>query len=416
MVGNEVSRMGDRLWRKDPGTQGSQIQSSASSVIEESDTESDAPDSSPEVTALQPRVNRAGQKVLTPERPKYYMNNLPTFRSPFAKEEGSPSQGPKPDARDDSAPLPLGQRGRERSSRFDRLAPPKLDTRNISPASAPPPMTRTQTRNTVPSYDPFDSRQSSASRSDGRVRDADRRLNAVLGIPGAIGRGGPPITGLATLESQYHRSSERLSPQGKPEWSIADRGVSACKGQVTKRDIARVRALLLSSGVKANEIFRRAHEVADSPSSILKDVQSFSRGPLPGVPRSEEHNLAARIYAGTIDGSSQQIRDAAERYSNETLDSLQKQIEDIDERVTHKLTTSVRACADEADAFSAQLTTTHVLEIKQLNEKVDAILRKRRRRLRWVRRGGYVLLEWTLLGIMWWVWLIVVILRVIRVP
>ena len=413
IVSNEVSRVGDKFWRKDYSNPASQVPSSTSSATEESDTESEILNSSPEITVSQTTVDRNSQDNASLQKPKYHLSNLPTFRSPFAKDGDSPDGTIDTLDANEAPPMPFSQRGRERSSRFERLAPPKLDMRKISPTPAQP-MTQTQTRNTVPSYDPFDSRQSSASRSSGRVGDADRRLNAVLGSPGTIGRGGPPITGLAALESRHRHSDDRPRLQDERQWSIADRSVSASRGMVTNRDIARVRALLLSSGVKANEISRRAHEIPTKPSSALQNIQGISKGPWPRVPRSEEHNLVARIYAGNIDNASEQLRRAAERFSKNTLDNLQKQIKDIDERVTQKLTPSVRTCADEADAFSAQLTTTHVLEVKQLNDSVDAILRKRRRRLRWIRRGAYVLLEWTLLGIMWWVWLIVVILRLIR--
>ena len=195
---------------------------------------------------------------------------------------------------------------------------------------------------------------------------------------------------------------------------MSDRSVSAVRGNVTKRDVARVRALLLSSGVKANEIARRAHDISSTPSPILHDLRETSGAPLPRVPQSQEHTLAARIYASHIDENNKKLRNAAERFSNETVDQLHQQIKDVDEHITQRLTPLVRGSADEADVFSAQLTTTHTLEVKQLNDAVDAILRRRRRRLRWIRRLGYVMLEWTLLGIMWWVWLIVVIVRLIR--
>ncbi len=413
IVGNEVTRVGDRLWRKDVSNQASPIASPTSSIWGESDTEGDEVDSSPDNNISRTATRYDGLDSAKTDSPKYHMANLPSFRSPFKKDKEDPEFAEEFFEQSAQPPRPLQQQERGRSNRFDRLAPPKLDMRNVSP-SASPPRTRTQTRNTVASYDPFDSRQSSTSRSEGRVRDADRRLNAVLGIPGTVGRGGPPITGLAILESHRRRSRGSPALEGKRAWSIADQSVSVARGAVTKRDIARVRALLLSSRVKANEIVRHAHEASGTPSPVLQDLQKTSLRPLPRVSRSEEHNLAARVHANNIDDLNQQLRDSVERFSNGALDSLHKQIKDIDKRVTQELTPSVRTCADQADAFSAQLTTTHVLEVKQLNDSVDAILRRRRRRLRWIRRGGYVLLEWTLLGIMWWVWLVVAVIRLIR--
>ena len=412
IVGNEVSRVGDILRRKDASNPASPIVSPASSIWGESDTEDDTFGTSPETDLSRVATKVDGYDKAESQEPQYHMSNLPSFRSPFLSIKGQELIEKAPE-QDTNQSKPLQQQERGRSSRFERLAPPKLDMRNVSP-SASPPLTRTQTRNTVASYDPFDSRQSSTSRSESHVRDADRRLNAALGLPGAIGRAGPPMTGLATLEIRQRRSQERSATKDKRDWSIGHRSISAARGVVTSRDVARVRALLLSSGVKANEIIRRAHEIRETPSPLFLELQRVSKGPLPHVSRAEEHTLAANVCARTIDDSSQKIRDAAERFSNETLEDLHKQIKDIDEQVTHKLTPSVRAFADDADAFSTQLTTTHVLEVKQLNDSVDAILRRRRRRLRWIRRGGYVVLEWTLLGIMWWAWLIVAIIRLVR--
>lgn len=408
IVGNEVGRVGGKFRRKDASNQASRVASSGSShASDESDTESYGLDSSPEADLSHVSKHRDSE-------PKYHTANLPNFQSSFGRETEKTKELSATSSKDDPIPRQqLAQRARGRSARFDRLAPPKIDLRNISPSPAPA-LTRTQTRNIVPSYDPFDSRQSSTSRSEGRVRDADRRLNAVLGIPGTIGPGGLPMTGLASLESRHRRSRERPVLEGKRQWSISDRSVSAVRGTVTKRDIARVRALLLSSGVKANEIVRRAHEVCPASSPVLQDISKISGARLPPVSRSQEHDLAARIYASRIDENNKRLRDAAERFSTKTVEQLHRQIKEVDERVTRKLTPLVRTFADEADAFSAQLTTTDTLEVKQLNDAVDAILRRRRRRLRWVRRGGYVLLEWTLLGIMWWVWLIVVIIRLTR--
>jgi hypothetical protein len=55
-----------------------------------------------------------------------------------------------------------------------------------------------------------------------------------------------------------------------------------------------------------------------------------------------------------------------------------------------------------------RLTTEQTLRIKQVDDAVDEILRLRRRQFRLMKRFGFKLLEWLVLGIMWWVWFIVV--------
>jgi len=76
--------------------------------------------------------------------------------------------------------------------------------------------------------------------------------------------------------------------------------------------------------------------------------------------------------------------------------------------VADKLTHTVHNSSDEADAFGVRLTTEQTLRIKQVDDAVDEILRMRRRQFRLMRRAGFKLLEWLVLGIMWWVWFVVV--------
>lgn len=419
LVGNEVSRVGDLFWRRDRDNIASPVSPTASNfAMEDSEFDDDtsgldSPPSAPlsRVTSNDEDIARLSRKSTNGEPPKYHMDNLPSFRSPFGRGDHSAESKKTPAEQDHITRQQLEQRQRGRSQRFDRLAPPKIDMRNLSP-SASPPMTRSQTREDDVSYD--NSRQSSTSRSGYRTRSANRKLNEVLGAPGTIGRRGPPPSVLSRIESRQHRPKDRPNLEKGRQWSICDRGVSSVRGTVTKRDIAQVRALLLSSGVKANEIVRRAHAVSETPVPLLKGLEEISSGPIPSVPRSQEYRLAARILVNNIELTNQRMRDMAGHFSNTAVEHLHRQIKAIDERVTYSLTPMVRAAADDADAFSAQLTTTHTLAVQQLNDAVDAILRRRRRRLRWLRRGGYLLLEWTLLGIMWWVWFVVVLIRLVR--
>lgn len=418
LVGNEVSRVGDMFWRKENSSISSQIASPISSYAsgdsDLDDGDISGLDSSPNenlsrVTTGQDGMDKLSRKSTNSEKPKYYMSNLPSFRSPFNRDEQSAKS---PSASPDQDPIPrqqLAQRDRGRSSRFDRLAPPKIDMRGISPSPSPG-QSRARSRGLDAS------RESSTSRSTRGVRDTDRRLNDMLGNPGKVGvvAGVPPPTGLSALASRKDASRERPALKEKRQWSISDRGISAVRGTLTKRDVARVRALLLSSGVKANEIARRAEEIPPNPSPLLQDLQDIIKGPVPRVPRSQEHLTAARILVSNIENANRQFRDVAEHFSSTVVDELHKQIKAIDECVTDTLTPLVRASADDADTFSTELTTTHTLAVKQLNDSMNTILRRRHRRLRWIRRGGWAMLEWTLLGVMWLVWLIVVIVRLIR--
>ena len=418
IVGNEVSRVGDMLWKKD-STSISDMHSEVSSLApEESDIDEgdiSGLENSPganrsRVTTTTDGTSKLSRASTNSERPRYHISNLPSFRSPFNKEEQTPGPTKSTPEHDHITRQQIALRERGRSSRFDRLAPPKINMRGISPSpSRSPSPDRQHLRVSLDE----DTREGSRSRSAKRVRSADKRLNAILAIPGSISSGSAP-SGLAGTESGPENMKERPGMEGKRHWSIADRGVSTAQEAITKRDIARVRALLLSSGVKANEIARRAEEIPEQPSPILLDLVDLFKGSIPEVSRSKEHVIAARILVSTIDTTTQRLRYSAEQFSRKTVENLHDQIKAIDERVTYKLTPLVRDSADDADNLSTELTTTHTLAVKQLNDSIDGILRRRRRRLRWIRRGGWAMLEWTLLAIMWMIWFCVVIVRLIR--
>lgn len=417
LVGNEVHKVGDKLWKKESMNNLSRVSTKSGYASDDSDLEADlsALDSSPEDflsrgTTNQEKIGQLVQKPTAVDKIKN-INPLSGFRSQHIKHDQS-SDNLNTSSKDDHITRQqIAQRDRGRSSRFDRLAPPKIDVKGmLSRPSAS--MTRTRTRDTNISYS--ESHQSSGSASGTPVHAVDRRYNVVLGTPGNVGSSRPQVSILSDQESHQHRTGSRPGIEKQRQWSISDRGVSAVRGTVTKRDIARIQALLLSSGVKANEIVRRGHEVRESPSNLLQTLEHTSQRPLPHVPRSQEHLLAAHLSISTIESSTQQLRDSAETFSTTAVASLHERLRALDEHVTLKLTPAVRAAADEADLFSTRLTTAHTLAVKELSDSVAVLLRRRGRRFRWVRRAGYVLLEWALLGLMWWVWLIVVVVLLLR--
>ena len=417
LVGSEVSKVGDIFWRKD-NDHAVRVGSPASSYAASEESDLDDGDLSGLDNSPKHSLSRATTKddeslsKVSPssDKPRYYMSNLPSFRSSNNRDEQSPKLSKASPYQDHITRQQLAQRERGRSSRFERLAPPKIDMIGVpGPSSREPSPLRSQSERR--NYE--DSRQSSSSRSDRGVRSADRRLNEMLGIPGKAGTGLAPPTGLAGLDSK-RRDSTQHRDSGKRHWSISDRDVSTVRGTMNKRDVARVRALLLSSGVKANEIARRAEEVPEKPAAFLQELERMFKGPISDVPRSKEPLFAAKILINNVETNIQRLRDEAEHFANTTMTKLHDRIKAIDEHVTYKLTPLVRNSADDADSFSTELTTTHTLAIKQLNDSIDIILRRRRRRLRYVRRIGWAMVEWTLLGIMWIVWMIVVVIRLVR--
>ncbi|KAL8703169.1 MAG: hypothetical protein Q9201_003645 [Fulgogasparrea decipioides] len=415
LVGNEVSKVGDMILRRD----GSNISRPTTPVSakapwdSETDGEHSTLENTPETDLSRATTNnddggRLSRISTKNNQPTYHFQNLPAFRSSISQASPGSSTAASPE----DHPIirqQMAQKARGRSRNFERLAPPRIDMRNVSP-SASPSSDRTRANAT---------RNSSTSHSDHRVRDADRRFNDVLGIPGTVRNAVAP-TGLSNFSSsttKHHTSTDRLA-LGDRQWSISDRSVSNTHkhGTATKRDIARVRALLLSSGIKANEITRQANSIDDPPFlPQLREIrQKLGAENIPRVPRAQEHLLTARLIVKEIESVNQSLRDAAECFSTSTVEDLHSRFKKLDEEVTGNVIPHVRNSADDADHLSTELTTTWTLEVRNLSERVERGLRRRRRRLRWVRRGGWVLLEWVLLGIMWCVWGIVVVVRVVK--
>ena len=409
MVGSPVSRVGDILWRRDGSNRPSNIATPISSNA------SDASDSDGETLVTKRKLDNfsltnarqfddAYPRRADHERgPKFHVNNLPTFKSSSSKHfrDGSLFSA---NGHDHISWQQSESRERSRSSRFNRLAPPSLDLRSISPSPSAP-LTRIETTDSDMTRD--ESAQRGPTDYDGRrnVRQLSNTFRPFLDLP---------VTGLTNLEARPKSTEGRPNLEGKRQWSISDRGVSAFRESVTGQDIIRVQALLLSSAVKANEIVRHSSEMPDRPLAILQEIQHSSKKPLPRAPRSRQHMLAARLLDQSIEDNNIRVREAANRMSNDNVNELHNRIKALNDCIMSTLTPTVRALADDADLFSSELSTTHRLSVKQVNDNLDLIIRRKRRRFRLVRRGGYLLLEWTLLGLMWWVWLIVVIIRLIR--
>jgi hypothetical protein len=410
---NPVSRVGDLLWGKD-GPAASVASSNTST--DSSDLEDELESTISRVTTFEKPSNinhndPTGALSASKETRSY---NLPTFTSPF---EGRSRN--RADTVDTESPesdyVSKRQRAREdrKNSRFHSLMPPRIDILNASPPSSPdlPPIDRRMSRASDIS-DVFDRRNSYG------VQGADARLNSILGLPGALNR--LPVTGLA------HEDNRRPSIAGKRQWSISDRGVSAPRGPMTKREIARVRALLLSSGIKAKEIKRRASEIQDlrderkdqKHSVVYVGVAALNRDPqlLKPVPTDHAHVLAAQILSNDIQLSSRLWEESANNFSSQAVGSLLDRIDALQDRILGRggLSEMTRKAADEADDVSRDLVTGQTLKVKVLVETMQNMMRRRRARFRWVRRGGWVMLEWILVGVMWWAWLVVVLLQIVR--
>ena len=385
----ETSKVGDVIWKKeqppDGGRERQEGEPRFEDISSESDTESD-------VNSLEANGKFRPSTVERQSAKPRYFDNLPTFKRTSAAPH------------DHIHRQQIDQIG-QRSPRFDRLAPPSLDLSRVTSESSTVVMGSSQ-----------DERRQSYGFGD--AAGASANLQEALDVPGRIKRGYPP-TGLAKIppRDRSRRASSinleaSIASGQQRHWSISDAdhiphppGLS-----VSKADIARVRALLLCSGIKAAEIARRANSIRAPPPFLLEAAET-ANAQLIRVSRKEEHVLAARILSTDLENSTRDLNIAARTFNENKVAVLNEQLNALLALVADGLMSSVHEIADIADKELTTLTGDKTLQVREVNDRVEALWRRKRRRLRWIRRGGFLLLEWVLLGVMWWVWLIVVVVR-----
>ncbi|RKF58881.1 hypothetical protein GcM3_179017 [Golovinomyces cichoracearum] len=237
------------------------------------------------------------------------------------------------------------------------------------------------------------------------ISEANARLNAILCQPGHPRKLSPPA-GYANLEISDRRRNY--------SWLSHDRRTTI-KDHAMNREIARVRTLLLSSGVKAKEFQRRA----DNLKKLTTEVDSpyigmniLAQSPLGRVPTIQRHKLAVKILSEDMKCFSSMWNSSLDDFIQVTSKSLTKRITTLQTQLVEVLTPKTRTAANDADILSRDLVTDHRLALTHVTDQITQIMQRRRARFRWMRRGGWLIVEWVLIGIMWWVWFIVVIIRI----
>ncbi|MCJ1357881.1 MAG: hypothetical protein MMC33_007877 [Icmadophila ericetorum] len=417
MVGNEVSKVGDIFRRRDINHNDPYAPSPASSAT------SDVSDAEVEPSSPTPRKrhrwsrnkneleeNHSLHRQTTSDTTsntstvKYHRTDLPTFISPFRDGETT-SNLP-----DDHITAQQKERRRGRSPRFGHLAPPALNMRGISPSPSPP-LSRVTTYETND-----DSRRNSTNPSDAEGFRFPNQLKHTRKIDPFNNFRGPPPTGLSDLDSRRRRSSpnKQPGPNGNLQLSFPSRPTAQIGGKVTLKDIGYVRAKLLSSGIMANEILRRAQEVRSPPSQFFLDLQTHFPTPLPRVPRMQEHVLGARLVNRTITDDLEAIRTAKDNFLDNVDPAIRADLAELETHISEDLAPRVRTLNTDADTLLNDLIITHRLDIKDLDDTIGAILRRKRRRFRGLWHVGWVLVDWGVNGLMWFIWLVVTFLMVAR--
>lgn len=390
-----VSKVSELLWKKDSEAEDSD---SSTSLSDGSDEEvrgrrKDARYLSP-ASSIKGRTGQGKQE-------KHYHDVLPSF-VPVSGHEGTHSRSGS------AVGIPLSSPTSRRSTRFELLRPPRIDI-------------------TV-------SADSSGEANNGQKAD----VHAVDARLGSIEEGAKneerPLSLSIRPESSRRVSAE--SVRSSRHFSITEKDLAPSeRAPVSKHEVARLRAMVLSSGVMAMEISRRAHQsttLAPDSATENNDVLAAlgtkiswpetvqlapenERTQLLSNPISQVDlfPLTARVLGTAIQTSRQQWQAEAESFQQRThAELIEGRIEALRTRIQLDLSAMTRAAAEEADEVGGDLVDGQRRQVKVVVDVIDKLLRRRRRRFRWVRRAGWLALEWLLVGFMWYVWFVVMIARV----
>ncbi|KAL2155233.1 hypothetical protein VTH82DRAFT_3909 [Thermothelomyces myriococcoides] len=393
-----VSKVSEMLWRRE-----GEESSSTSSTDSEAESRG------------RPRGPRPARRFsLEQDDPKRLPDTahlVPDYKLP----QGVPLQNPP------SRPIS------RRSSRFEMLKPPRIDVQRASPSTSPPPV---QVRTTTAQEAPAGSGTAAAA--------------AVAEVADSQGGGGRDNTRAAsTSQNTALALSHAPTSPSTRHWSITDRSSASGSTVVSKREIARFRALLLSSGVHAAEMDRRAkaRKLLPSPTlsraaAVLNHASQQNHHPALSLTWAEIANFApdaaskkrllttpfaltdmypaaGGMLAGAVQASTDQLQAAASRFAAETGPALTRRVESLRGKVAGELTELAQRAIDAADEASHDLATGQRLRLKMVGDAMDKMLRRRRRRFRWARRAGWLVVEWLLVGCMWYVWFLVMLVRLV---
>ncbi|KAI0397466.1 hypothetical protein F5Y17DRAFT_415603 [Xylariaceae sp. FL0594] len=385
MIRGGVTRVTDLIWKKD---------ADAASVASDDGSEmGDTGGQAREPALLSPDSTSrrlGGQRTV-----KNYLDVMPDFK-PAAElsDMGSESETA-------TATSQIISRRPSRSPRFEQLKPPRIDIRRASPALSE-----------LGEEDTQDLPESSRSGSDiaSRPSQTSKELQNAL----SIGTSASPV---ADTQGNGHAASDHQ------HWAIPRR-TSLSHTAITRREVARLRTLILCSGIKALEISRRANEpqaffasgaTTKAIGLLRTDINRFASGDvdLLSVRQRELFPTAGRILSQHIDQSLKTLEKSAFEFSRQTAPALQQRVDVVHDRIALEFMDMTRRAVDEADEVSFDMVDSQRLKVKSVVDTMDKMLRRRRRRFRWVRRAGWLAVEWVLVGFMWYVWFVVMIARVV---
>ncbi|OAA46946.1 hypothetical protein NOR_02582 [Metarhizium rileyi] len=390
-----VSKLGDMLWKKE-GLGETPLDNDTTDESESEKARSRSRSSSTNVSQIPSKQHVEGHQSQQ-SQPKHFLDSMPQFHYVHDTHDTDNSKvvpgPPEPDSTNNS-----------QQSRSELLRPPHFAPQSVS---------------------------SSASPGDRPAKPGDSDMSESESRQGSAPSGAEHASDLLSPASGFSRAEDDARSLKSRHWSIADKGTPTEQTRLSRREVARLRALVLSTGIKAMEINRRAQqtrkpfgpETPASPGEVpargranraWADIARMcpeaakQDGQVAGL---ELYSLAGRSLSTAIQASGRRWQNSADQFTYRTCPQLQNRIGDVRSRIADHLSERSRKAADQADETIRDLALGQPLKVKVVMDIIDKMLRRRRRRLRWIRRALWLTVEWVLVGFMWYVWFIVMILR-----
>lgn len=385
-----VSKVSELLWKKE-----SEAEDSDSSTSSSDGTDIEERGRRKQGKSLSPTASIRGRPGHVKQESKHFLDVMPPFVSTSDTGRHHPIG------------VSLSRPASRRSTRFELLKPPRID---ISVADS---STDTQRDQAVD------------------ISDSEMRMSNIHEEPMSGGR--RPGSAFSAQSPKTRRFSAAFNRDSR-HFSLSEQVSLPERAPLTRREVARVKALMLSSGVMAMNISRRAHQAqvldvmtANESSDVLSALGNRVSWPEITQLAPEDHRqellskpiseadlfpVTARVLGTAIQTSRQRWESAAESFRQRTRSDINGQIEKLRERLQLDLSAMTRTAAEEADEVSGDLVDGQRRKVKAVVDVIDKLSRRRRRRFRWARRAGWLALEWALVGFMWYVWLVVMIARV----
>lgn len=398
-----VSKVSDLFWKKESEEE---CYESATSLSDDSDLESRG--RRKQTDSLSPTPSLRNTSIL-PKQEGHYLDVMPAFVTAIGHKGRHSRNG--------SESMPVSGTTSRRSTRFELLKPPRID---ISAATDPP----------------------SESNKD-QVPDATDTETGLGRIAEGLGQGNRQQNLFRASQASHGVSAESI--RNSRHFSIASRDLSFQRDAISRHEIARLRTMVLSSGVMAMEMSRRANESTTLTADTSCDNNNYNNNNNNNnnvlgafgnkvawpeiaqlVPEDQRQELLAQavsqadlfpitahILGTAIHSSRQRWQSEAESFKHRThTELISGRIEQLRQRVGLDLTAMTRTASEEADEVGGDLVDGQRRKVKAVVDVIDKLLRRRRRRFRWVRRAGWLALEWLLVGFMWYVWFVVMIARI----